>query len=102
MPGKEPCHHWQRGALIPLGPALHWHQQRPVADLASLGSAFWLLKLAEPALLSWILQCILAKPSYYSDPALFQTGNLSQLQAMGERNVFFLKNNVQTSLQASL
>ena len=84
MPGQEPSHHWQRGALIPLGPALNWLQKQPTAGLAGPGSSFWLLRLAEPVLVLGILQCVLTEPSNYGNPMLFQAGNICQFEAMFE------------------
>ena len=65
VPGQEPGHHWQRGALVPLGPALNWLQQQPTAGLAGPGSSFWLIRLAEPVLVIRILQCVLTEPGNY-------------------------------------
>ena len=50
VPGEQPGHHWQRGALEPLGPALDWFQQRPGAGLAGPRYLGGLLALTEPVL----------------------------------------------------
>ena len=54
MPGEQPGHHWQRGALEPLGPALDRLQQRPGAGLTGPRFFGGLLALAEPVLICGI------------------------------------------------
>ena len=55
MPGEQPGHHWQRGALEPLGPARNWLQQRLGASLPGPGSRYWLLSGAKPLLVFGVL-----------------------------------------------
>ena len=51
VPGEQPGHHWQRGPLEPLGPALDRLQQSPGAVLTGPRSLGGLLALAEPVLI---------------------------------------------------
>ena len=102
VPWEEPGHHGERGALIPLGAALHWLEQWPLVGLASSGSFIWLLRLAKPVLVSGIFLCTQTEPGNNSNSALFKARNFSQLKAVCEWYVLFLINYVQACLEAPL
>ena len=62
MPGEEPCHDGERGALEPLGPALHRFEERPGAGLSGPRTFRRLLARTEPLLVFRIFLSILTEP----------------------------------------
>ena len=71
VPGEEPCHHGERGALVPLGAALHWLEERSGAGLAGRGLSSLLLTRTEPFLILGISLGVITKSGYESQPSFF-------------------------------
>ena len=82
MPGEEPCHDGERGALVPLGPALHRFEERPGAGLAGRQTIRWLLTGTEPLVVLGIPLGVLAKPRYNGNSSYFKAGHLGQLETV--------------------
>ena len=55
MPVEEPGHDGERGALVPLGAALDWLEERSGAGLAGPRTFNWLLTGTEPVLVLGVL-----------------------------------------------
>ena len=58
VPGEEPGHHGERGALEPLG----WLEERPGAGLAGPCTFPWLYTGTEPLIVLRISLGVLVKP----------------------------------------
>ena len=61
VPREQPCHHGERGALVPLGAALDWLEERSGASLAGPGLISWLLTGTEPFLVLGVSLGVLTK-----------------------------------------
>ena len=66
VPREQPCHHGERGALIPLGAALDWLEERSGAGLAGPRTFIWLLTGTEPVLVLGVLLGFYTETGYYS------------------------------------
>ena len=82
VPGEEPCHHREREALVPLGPALHWLEERSGAGLVGPCTFSWLLTGTEPVIVLRVLLGFYTEPGCYSKPSFFQTGRLYDCQTV--------------------
>ena len=82
MPGEEPGHHGDGGALEPLGPARYRLQLHLRASLAGPGSSNWLLTGTEPVFILVAPLGLYTKPGYNKKPSFFKTGHLGKLETV--------------------
>ena len=82
VPGEEPDHHRERGALEQLGPALHWLEERLGAGLAGPRSFSLVYTSTEPVFIFGIFLGVHAEPGYNCMPSFFKTRNLCKLETV--------------------